>query len=147
MLMTARPAIEFSGEVNPQTVRSALAQLMEQLAPAALSESDAGKVELVLAEVLNNIVEHAHESPDHSGPVQIRCCHGAGRLDVVIVDRGKAMPRGRAPMGLPKNLSVDFEKLPEGGFGWFLIRDLAEVISYARHGRENHLHLRVPIDS
>jgi serine/threonine-protein kinase RsbW len=40
---------------------------------------------------------------------------------------------------------VDLMDLPEGGFGWFLIKDLAKDVVYARVEGENRLQLRVAV--
>ena len=48
-------------------------------------------------------------------------------------------------LGKPANLDVAFEDLPEGGFGWFLIQDLAKDVLYARVENENRLSLRLAV--
>ncbi len=55
------------------------------------------------------------------------------------------MPGGQLPLGMSQSLNVGLCDLPEGGFGWFLIKDLAKDLKYRRIGQENHLHLRIAI--
>ncbi|MEL7081583.1 MAG: ATP-binding protein, partial [Pseudomonadota bacterium] len=55
------------------------------------------------------------------------------------------MPDGETPLGRPANLNVDKMDLPEGGFGWFLIKDLAKDVDYKRVGWENRLSLRLAV--
>ena len=55
------------------------------------------------------------------------------------------MPDGQTPVGAAADLDVDFCDMPEGGFGWFLIKDLAKDVNYHREGVQNHLHLRIAV--
>ena len=43
------------------------------------------------------------------------------------------------------DLDVAREDLPEGGFGWFLIRQLAWDVRYVREGRTNRLFLAIDL--
>ena len=54
-------------------------------------------------------------------------------------------PDGRTPLGAAANLNVDLCDMPEGGFGWFLIKDLAKDVTYHRVEPENHLSLRLAV--
>jgi serine/threonine-protein kinase RsbW len=55
------------------------------------------------------------------------------------------MPEGKAPNGSPAPLDCDTEELPEGGFGWFLIRDLAHELNYTRISGKNLLSFRISV--
>jgi serine/threonine-protein kinase RsbW len=55
------------------------------------------------------------------------------------------MPEGRLPVGELSPLGGDLEDLPEGGFGWFLIQNLAKDVTYNRVGDVNELKLRLAI--
>ena len=46
------------------------------------------------------------------------------------------MPNGQPPFGFAPDVTVALDDLPEGGFGWFLIKDLARDVSYERQGNE-----------
>ena len=39
------------------------------------------------------------------------------------------------------------DDLPEGGFGWGLIHDLTQGLSYRRVAEENHVRFRIDLDS
>lgn len=69
-------------------VRSALGQLLEGLKPLALDVEEAGTVELVMAEALNNIVEHAYPENQEGGPIDITCAHASDGLHLTVVDSG-----------------------------------------------------------
>jgi serine/threonine-protein kinase RsbW len=77
-------------------------------------------VELVLAEVLNNVAEHAYAGG--SGPVEVGLAPRPCGIACRIVDSGLAMPNGQLPRGTCHRSTPG--DLPEGGFGWHLIRSL-----------------------
>jgi len=129
---------------KPLAVREALAQMMEQLTALDLSSTDLGNVELVLAEAMNNIVEHAYiNTPD--GTVELHVMPTRNELVCHLRDEGVPMPEGKAPNGTPAALDCNTEELPEGGFGWFLIRDLAHDLNYTRISDKNLLSFRIPV--
>lgn len=136
---------DFSITSGETAVREALKGVIAELKPLALDVEEASTVELVLAEALNNIVEHAYPAPAATGPIFIKCQHRADGLHVTIRDRGAAMPDGQAPIGMAQSVDVDVMDLPEGGFGWFLIQDLAKDVRYRRVGEENQLDLRLAV--
>ncbi|MGZ2255885.1 ATP-binding protein [Roseobacter sp. A03A-229] len=143
--MPILPPFTVSIRSSEMAVRDALQQVLSALGPLELGSEEAGTVELVLAEVLNNVVEHAYPDPDTAGTISIACAHQLDGLHLQIVDHGKAMPDGRTPLGQPVSLDVDFADLPEGGFGWFLIQDLAKDVLYERVGSENQLSMRLAV--
>jgi serine/threonine-protein kinase RsbW len=120
-------------------LRAALARFVRQV-----SAEEAGTLELVLAEVLNNVVEHAFAEAG-PGRIELTITRDALGLACRVVDDGAPMPGGLLPAGrLPSN-AVAVEDLPEGGFGWFLIRDLTRELSYVRDSGRNLLMFRLPI--
>ncbi len=127
-------------------VRGALAMLRTRLAPLALSADDLGIVELVVAETLNNIVEHAFCEAGQSDVITIKGRYRGNGLHFYFADFGRPMPG----LALPPTKTFDsaclMEHLPEGGFGWGLIKDLAQDIVYFRNGLMNTLSLRVPLE-
>jgi serine/threonine-protein kinase RsbW len=145
--MPASPLSPFTVRVvSGQTaVRDALAALLSGLKPLSLDIEEAGTVELVVAEVLNNIVEHAYPISDASGPIDIECVHRSDGLHLCITDTGAAMPDGQIPLGMRPDLDVDLQDMPEGGFGWFLIKDLAKDVTYERLGTRNQLKMRLAV--
>ena len=73
--------------------REGIAQTLACLAPLALGEDEAGTVQLVLAEVLNNVVEHALAGIHGESLVEIRGSHSDRGLQLVIIDEGAQMPK------------------------------------------------------
>ena len=130
-----------SGEME---VRQALAELRRGLAPMELAPEDEGAIELVLGEVLNNVVEHAYAGIG-GGSVRVLCRLRPDRLDIRICDTGRPLPANRLPPGIAADVAVPRQDLPEGGFGWFLIRAFARDIRYDRCGPCNHLSLRFDV--
>lgn len=135
---------EISLSSKEDEVRSALGRLLVALGPLELDIEEAGTVELVIAEALNNIVEHAY-APDASGPIWIKCQHRKDGLHLCIADEGEKMPNGQIPLGMSPDIDVDMMDLPDGGFGWFLIKDLAKDVRYHRIGEVNQLDLRLAV--
>lgn len=122
---------------DPIAVRQGLKSLFESLLLQRLEESDRGKAEIVLAEALNNIVEHAYA--DGVGEIELTISVNRQGLECRIVDHGAPMPDD----ALPRGTLAAPEDLPEGGFGWYLIRALSEDLRYARVAGRNQLTFRL----
>ncbi|HEX9858159.1 MAG TPA: ATP-binding protein, partial [Paracoccaceae bacterium] len=105
----------------------------------ALPAAERGTAELVLAEVLNNIVEHAYASA--SGDIELTLHLHQSELVCRIEDRGLPMPGERLPVGDLRR--IDGDDLPEGGFGWHLIRTLSRELNYRRINGRNQLSFRL----
>lgn len=139
------PTFEVAFTSSPTAVRTALAEVLDKLRPLDLDADTCGTVEIVLAEALNNIVEHAYPETGPAGPVRIACTRQDADLHFQLIDHGHPMPNGRLPNGAAADLSVGLDDLPEGGFGWFLIRHLTSGISYCRRDDSNVLDLRLSL--
>ena len=126
-------------------VREVLSQFFDCLKPLDLDVEESGTIEMVLAEALNNIVEHAYPPSCPPGPIVVECAQRQDGLVLKIKDEGKAMPDGKMPLGMLSSLDVELDDLPEGGFGWFLISHLAKDVKYQRVGLENHLDIRLAV--
>ncbi|MFY0679024.1 MAG: ATP-binding protein [Thalassovita sp.] len=127
-------------------VRQSLTRLMTQLRKTRLCEDDLGRVELMLAEVLNNVVEHAYGAGAY-GPVDLTCDLFEDVLKLVVVDQGRDLPSDMfqpREFADPTQMSDD---LPEGGWGWTLIQSLAKTISYTRQEDVNVLTLTLDVDT
>lgn len=125
---------------EPLSVRAGLAQIAASAPMGQLSADHRATAQIVLAEVLNNIAEHAYA--DAPGDISISLAATAAGLDCRIIDRGQEMPGGMPPAGtLPE------EELPEGGFGWFLIRSLTRDLTYLRKDGQNLLSFVIPDDA
>lgn len=129
---------------TPLAVRDALHSTLSGLRSLNLTDAEAMTVELVLAEVMNNIVEHSYLD-DRTGMIEFQVVHGADGLMCTVLDDGHEMPDGNPPVGLPPDPDQPIQMQPEGGFGWFLIRTLAEDLVYRRDGNRNRLSFRLPV--
>lgn len=130
---------------GPMAARQAFDLLKRGLADLALDVEELGAIELVLAEVVNNIVEHAYANGLRRGPIHLCCRLRRDGLHFEFTDLGLSIPGKSTPLGLPVNVDVDLLDLPEGGYGWFLIQDLAKDVAYRRRGQVNHLSLRMAL--
>jgi len=135
---------------DPFAVREALARMLALPPLCTLGPDGRGTAEIVLAEVLNNIAEHAYV--DRVGPVAVTIAAGAQGVSCLLVDEGRAMPDNRLPAGrlpasrLPDGQTVELVDLPEGGFGWHLIRSLTRNLTYARVDGQNRVSFLLPRD-
>lgn len=130
----ARLALSDRG--GPEAVRRLLARTMAHPILAGEGEATRGTVEIVLAEALNNIVEHAYR--DGAGAFSLRGRWYRGTLCLELRDEGRPLPDHRLPEGRPLDPAGDGDP-PEGGFGWFLIRSLTIGLRYRRTAAGNSL--------
>lgn len=126
---------------TPMAVRHALKNIDHHLASLALSPDICGSVQLVLAEVMNNIVEHAYA--DMSGTIRMRLCRTPEHLLCHLTDSGHPMPNTDLPEGQAACENTALHDLAEGGFGWLLIREFAEYLEYKRIDGMNHLRFTI----
>ncbi len=139
------PAFAVEGISGPTAARDMLAEVLTLLGPLQLDREEAGTVELVLAEVLNNVVEHAYPETDAAGPIRVECAQRDDGLHLRVRDNGRIMPNNTLPDGKGPDLGTEIENLPEGGFGWSLIHDLARDVRYQRSGAQNRLDFRIAV--
>jgi len=125
---------------DPLAVRDGLAVLFDTALLHSLAEDDRGTAEIVLAEALNNIVEHAYAH--HAGEIEITLLLHQNALICRIIDTGLPMPNDALPAGHLAQFAPT-DDLPEGGFGWFLIRTLSRDLDYRRVDGRNHLSFRL----
>jgi len=125
-------------------VSRSLRRVRQLLAEMGLPDDGISRVELVLAEALNNVVEHAC-ARHRQAQVHLDIRRDGGHLDCLIRDSGAPLSATALPRGRKADPSARREDLPEGGFGWMLIRSLTDEISYRREGARNHLSLRIPV--
>ena len=121
--------------------RRAMKALLDGLGPVNLSPTDAGRLEVALVEVLNNILRHAYFGHD-TGLIEITCQLFDDFLSFDIVDAGLQMPDHCVPDYLLPRTNFP-GTLSEAGFGWFLMRQLSYDINYSRPKDINHLHLHL----
>jgi serine/threonine-protein kinase RsbW len=134
--MTSAQEYQMTFQGTAHGVRAALIQLAETDLFHALPPDMQQDLEITLGEALNNIAEHAYAT--RQGLVTLSLQRTQTTVHCLIRDAGAAMPGLVLPKGdLPAINQVD--DLPEGGFGWFMIRALTKELRYQRIGAENHL--------
>ena len=101
-------------------------------------------LQIVLSEALNNIIEHSCSGLTDSW-FRLSCDFDGDAVSVVIEDDGRPMPGAALPEGLAPSLSVPTDELPEGGFGWFLIRSICSNVRYSRKNSINRLELELKL--
>lgn len=127
-------------------VRQGLAEIREKLTAAGEPENLLGRMEIVLAEVLNNIVEHAFAQMK-DGLITISLNKDGGDWTIKVEDNGEGMPVEALPNGQLPTLAADFHDLPEGGFGWALVEMLTKDLLYTRQHNGNRLEFDLPASS
>ena len=139
-LSVGAPSVRLVFPAEARQVRHAMLRLFGMLPPGSLADATRGDAEIVIAEVLNNVVEHAYA--DGPGEIALAIRADAGGLVCMVADHGAPLPDHRLPRpGLPQASGCD---LPEGGFGWFLILSLAQDVHYVRMPGTNLLGFRIP---
>lgn len=126
------------------SVRRALSTIVDALRHMGVSVSLRGEIEIALAEALNNIVEHAFADLPR-GVIEITLERRDDSFAVEVIDDGRPMPRGLPPCNATPVLDGQRAELPEGGFGWHLIRALTEQLSYSHACGRNRLTFLVQI--
>jgi len=111
---------------------------------STLSASAAGNLELVLAEVMNNIVRHAYHG--QGGRIDLRIGAEPNALFCRLTDQGSAMPTGGLPDPPRPCTDLPVADLPEGGFGWWIVLDLAEDLQYRRTADRNVVQFRMVLN-
>jgi serine/threonine-protein kinase RsbW len=87
-----------------------------------------GKIELVVEEALVNIFKHAYKKS--TGDVEVRCSNDDEQtLTIEIHDAG--VPFNPLSLAEP-DLSTDLDNRQIGGMGVFLIRKMADQVTYRR---------------
>ena len=98
-------------------------------------------VELAVSEAVNNCVEHAYGN-ERGEEIVIECSIASGWLELVVIDRGRAMESDLLQRANRDMLSVDPEH-PEGlrtsGRGLALIKESMDTVEYSSDGTYNRL--------
>jgi serine/threonine-protein kinase RsbW len=90
------------------------------------------RLNLALAEGFTNAVRHAHATLPPETPITIDVALAGDRIDIYIWDQGA--PFDPNQLGEPEPGS-----LLQGGYGWFLLRRLANEVTYYRRDHKNCL--------
>lgn len=137
-------SLHLAFDADPVPVRDNLRRTLDWLVDAGIGRDGRDLAEIVLAEVLNNVAEHAYDG--RGGPVDLRLRRCTGAVVCLVRDHGRPMPGGQAPAGRPPAMGATLDDLPEGGFGWYLIRSLVYDLRYRRLRGCNRLRLALPSD-
>jgi serine/threonine-protein kinase RsbW len=125
-------------------VRRLLQETSERLLERGCTPVLVEDTTIVLAEVLNNVEEHAYGGRAGE-PVTIEIDLSEGGVFCRVEDRGTALPEHRLPGAIMPSADPDVPgSWPEGGFGWPLVRRLACDLGYERREGRNRLRFRVP---
>lgn len=129
-----------SFDANELNAREALISVADRLKTFGFPENRLYEIQIALSEAVNNIVEHAYAN-NPFGKVEITCSLEDQNLLIEIQDTGLPLPNLELPKGKLSPLSSNLESLPEGGFGWFLIKELTTNVHYRRVDETNNLQL------
>ena len=135
---------QFCRRLNPteRSVRATLGEVCGWMRQRHLDDDDIGTAELVVAEILNNVVEHAYPSK-RDGWISLRVDDLGDFLSVSVVEGGAAMAGGILPETDLPRIDTAAASMPEGGFGWALIRRLAQDLAYRRRNGRNRVSLNL----
>ncbi|MFN3575833.1 MAG: ATP-binding protein [Tabrizicola sp.] len=136
------PELRLVFGADPVAIRHSLSRMIACPPLSGLGAEARAMAELVLAESLNNVAEHAYD--EAGGTVEVTLRQDAGGVFCQIVDSGRSMPNGRLPEGKLPTGSAHLQDLPEGGFGWHLIRSLCADLTYVRSEGRNLLSFVIP---
>lgn len=139
---TATPHYNFSLSLtnNQHMVPDLLMKIRQWMVGIGVPQNKITNIQIVVAEALNNIIEHGF-SIENFGTIDIQIEVDDDSTVVELMDNGKKF----TPPNISKTPlidSTDFENLPEGGFGWFLITEITSSFELQRHLNMNKLILR-----
>jgi serine/threonine-protein kinase RsbW len=127
-------------------VRSLLGEAALHLGACDCDASVKEDTLIVLAEVLNNVEEHAYEG-QADRPVRVDLRVDPDAVRCIVEDAGHPVPAAclsASPMpGADPRKPADW---PEGGFGWAIVHRLAGEVGYARRGDRNRLRFSIDRD-
>lgn len=140
-------ALKLQVPIGHDAIRTALQEWRCWADRACVGPDLAGRAEIVLAEVLNNITEHGHAGLDTiAAKVVLYCRLQSEGLRMVVIDHGLPVPQGLCvPQAHPFEGDGGIANLPEGGFGWHLIRELTCELDLRSDALGNRLCFLVPL--
>lgn len=138
----AEPPFALEFDASEDSVRGALGAVRRHLSERGYDAECCSTVEVVLAEALNNIVEHAYAGTG-TGEVRLEMLRTGTGLRFVLCDKGAPLPGLTLPPRRLPRRDVSRANLPEGGFGWFLIHTLTTALDYSRAQHENRLSFEI----
>lgn len=123
-------------------VRETMVSLKSWMSAIGLAQDDISGAEIVVAEVLNNVIKHAQNGCD-TGWFELKCTVRNDALYFSCRDNGAEMPGGAPPGGTLPSVDLSASDLPEGGWGWSLVRALCSDLKYERLNDENLVTFRL----
>ncbi|MEO1773727.1 MAG: ATP-binding protein [Pseudomonadota bacterium] len=136
-------ALEPHLEAVAPAVERAL-RVCPSLSPAPGDDAVQEAMRLALTEALNNVLEHSGHDPS----VPVRIHHGLGSDGpwFCVEDRGVPLPSSVFEERQTDHdyVGMELDALPEGGWGWMLIRASVARLDYCRDGATNFLLLVAP---
>ena len=123
-------------------VRCTVQDVCSQLTAYAVPPEAVENVELVLAEVMNNIAEHGCANSHIGNMYCIRWRRLKRYLYIQIEDSGPPLPLS---LVIEAPLNCDPSFLPVGGVGWGLIHMISDQLRYKRRDNRNFLLLSFKI--
>lgn len=136
--------VVFELSATNEGVRACVANVSSLMRDYGASEEDIASIELTLAEVLNNVVEHAYADTT-DGEIQLRIDNKAPNFLFVVLDSGRPLPNGRLPMGTTADPALEDYEQEEGGYGMCIIRQIAKKLRYRRIENLNELSFRITL--
>lgn len=136
-----RPAARFVLRLSsePDAVGPAIDRVIERIG-ADLEPAGGPSLEddlrICLAEALNNCIEHGYAGMP-GRPIWLRAAWVPGHVQVEIRDLGAPPPDGvldASSAAVPSPEGLALADLPEGGWGWMLIRRLARRVALGSDG-------------
>ncbi len=108
---------------------------------AAIAESDAAKLDLIIEELVVNVARYAY--PNGRGMTRVGyAIAGPGSIFVQVCDEGPDYnPLDREP----PDFTLGLADRPIGGLGIYLIKGLVGSLKYARDGDRNVLSFLFPL--
>ena len=160
------PLLQLSLSARFCAVRAALLTVCAELRDLGQPSDTIARLEIVLAEALNNIIDHARLDPARdrislrigADPAGLHCHLSDAGREPVPSKTARSSPTAPRLTGAPTTAGhppangprrppcADRHVLAERGFGWLLIHAIARDITCARAGGLNHLILRIPRD-
>ncbi|MBE9533527.1 MAG: ATP-binding protein [Proteobacteria bacterium] len=125
------------GPAVMETLDKVQAFVLQRASALGLPAEHAGKLELVMEELVVNVINYAY--PDRQGDIEVQCLLQEGRprrFCVRLRDWGFAFD----PLKREKpNTELGFEDRPIGDLGIFLVVEMVDRISYKRGDNTNEL--------
>lgn len=129
----AAPERSFQAVVTPEAVTAASEWAKHLAEELRLRNEDAYRVDLVLTEIVQNVVDHA-DVDEGAAPLEVHARVDDAGLRLTVVDAGREFD----PLSVERPQQPDsIETAPLGGLGIVLVREFANECRYERQGDRN----------